>query len=102
MSCGVRVPEHDLVEVDGLGFRAPVAVDAEARLGVDEGDAVAARAVLGIAHRTAVGPAELSIEPDIDTSTLIVRRMQPHIHGDPRLPRNAVGHADLPAFDSRR
>src|SRR5690349_3269881 len=32
VSLWVRVPEHDLVEIDRLGLQAPVAVDAEARL----------------------------------------------------------------------
>src|SRR6202045_5514969 len=40
----VRVPEHNLVEIDRLGLRAPVAIDAEARLCVDERRAVAAGA----------------------------------------------------------
>ena len=46
MSRRVGVPEHDLVEIDRLGLRAPVAVDAEARLCVDEGRAVAAGAIV--------------------------------------------------------
>jgi hypothetical protein len=41
----VRVPEHDLVEKDHLGLRAPVTIYAEPRLCVDEGRAVAAGAV---------------------------------------------------------
>ena len=44
----VRVPEHDLVEIDRLGLRAPVAINAEARLCVDEGRAVAASAIVAI------------------------------------------------------
>src|SRR4029077_16181710 len=40
-----RIPEHDVVEIERLGLRAPVAVDAEARLCVDVGGAVAAGAL---------------------------------------------------------
>src|SRR5436309_3730194 len=46
----IRVPEHNLVEIDRLGLRAPVTVYAEARLCVDEGRAVAVDAVVTICH----------------------------------------------------
>jgi hypothetical protein len=36
------------IEIDSLALRAPVAIDAEARLCVDEGRAVAAGAIFGI------------------------------------------------------
>ena len=62
----VRVPEHDLVEIDRLGLRAPVAVDAEARLCVDEGRAVAADAIFAIGQGSLVGAAERTVEPDVD------------------------------------
>jgi hypothetical protein len=42
LSRRVCVPEHDLVEIGRLGLRAPVAINSKARLGVDEGRAVAA------------------------------------------------------------
>src|SRR3954447_17007766 len=54
----VRVPKHDLVEIDRLRFRTPVTVDAEARLCVDERRAVAADAVVTICHGSLVAAAE--------------------------------------------
>src|SRR5947209_16872903 len=68
MSYRVRIPEHDLVEIDSLGLRAPVAINAEPGLCVDEGRPVAAGAILGIRHRSLVGAAERAVEPDVDTA----------------------------------
>src|SRR6478752_5313012 len=68
----VRVPEHDLVEIDRLGLRAPVAVDAEARLCVDEGRAVAAGAIVAIGHGSLVGAAERAVEPDVDAAAGVI------------------------------
>src|SRR5215472_2081991 len=102
MARGVLIPEHYLVEVNGLGLCAPVPVDAEAWLGVDEGHTVAARAVLGIAHRAAVGAAGAAIEPDINAAGRIVRRQQSHVDGGPGLTGHVVGDADLRALDPGR
>lgn len=67
---GVRVPQHDLVEIDRLGLCTPVAVDAEARLCVDEGRAVAADAIAGIRRGSLVGAAELAFASDVDAAVV--------------------------------
>src|SRR5712691_9806737 len=86
----VRVPEHDFVEIDGLGLRAPVAIDAEARLCVDERRAVAASAIVAIGHGSLIGAAERAVEPDVDAATGVMRGIEAHLHRGPPLPREAV------------
>src|SRR3954471_6367410 len=54
----IRVPEHNLVEIDRLGLRAPVTVYAEARLCVNERRGVAADAVVTIGHGSLVAAAK--------------------------------------------
>src|SRR3984893_12642687 len=90
----VRVPEHDLVEIDRLGLRAPVAIDAKARLCVDERHAVAARAVVAIGHGSLIGAAERAGEPDVDAATGAMRGIEAHLHRGPALPPE-VASADL-------
>src|SRR6202030_1679062 len=97
----VRVPEHDLVEIDRLGLRAPVAVDAEARLCVDEGGAVAASAIVAIGHGSLVGAAERAVEPDVDAAAGIMGWIEAHLYRGPALPRQ-VAPADLRAHHHRR
>src|SRR5438132_3246324 len=94
VSCWVRVPEHDLVEIDRLGLRAPVAIDAKARLCVDERRAVAAGAVVAIRHGSLIGAAERAVEPDVDAATGAMRGIEAHLHRGPPLPRE-VAPADL-------
>src|SRR5689334_18719852 len=98
MAGRVLAPEHDLVEIDRLRLGAPVAIDAEARLSVDEGDAVALGAVLGVAQRAVVGAAGAAVEPDFDPPGRVVRREEPDVDGGPGLARYVVGDADLLAL----
>src|ERR1700756_3927672 len=83
VSLGVGAPEHDLVEIDRLGLRAPVAVDAEARLCVDEGRAVAAGAIVAIGHGALVGAAERAIDPDVDAAAGVMCGIEAHLHRGP-------------------
>src|SRR5712671_4707998 len=83
----VRAPEHDLVKIDRLGLRAPVAVDAEARLCVNEGGAVTEGAMVAIAHGSLVGAAERAVEPDVDAAAGAVGGIEAHLHRGPALPR---------------
>src|SRR6516165_12789485 len=68
----VHVPEHDLVEIDRLGLRAPVTINAEPRLCVDEGRAVAAGAIVGVGHGSLVAAAERAVEPDVDPAAAVM------------------------------
>jgi hypothetical protein len=70
----VRVPGHDLVDIDRLGLGAPVAINAEARLRVDEGRAVAAGAVVAIGHGSLVG----AVGPHINAATDVMGRVEAH------------------------
>src|SRR6516225_6953385 len=97
----VRVPEHDLVEIDRLGLRAPVTINAEPRLCVDEGRAVAAGAIVVIGHGSLVAAAERAVEPDVDPAAGVMGGIEPHLHRGPALPRQ-VAPADLRARDLRR
>src|SRR5271166_1173453 len=97
----VRVPEHDLVEIDRLGLRAPVAVDAEARLCVDEGRAVAAGAIVAIGHGSLVVAAKCAVEPDVDAAAGVMGGIEAHLDRGPALPRQ-VTPADLCAHHHRR
>src|SRR5438445_9042494 len=90
VSCWVRVPEHDLVEIDRLGLRAPVAVDAKARLCVDEGRAVAAGTIVAIGHGALVGAAERAVEPNVDAAVDVMGRIEAHLHRGPALPRQVA------------
>src|SRR6516162_1531960 len=95
----VRVPEHDLVEIDRLGLRTPVTINAEARLCVDEGCAVAAGTIVAIGHRSLVGAAERAVEPH--PAAAVMGGIEAHLHRGPALPRQ-VAPADLRARDHRR
>src|ERR1700730_3877489 len=86
----VRVPEHDLVEIDRLGLRAPVAIDAEARLCVDERRAVAAGAVVAIGHGSLIGTADRAVQPDVDAATGVMRGIEAHLHRGSALPREVA------------
>src|SRR5271166_1995357 len=97
----VRVPEHDLVEIDRLGLRAPVAVDAEARLCVDEGRAVAAGAIVAIGQGSLVVAAKCAVEPDVNAAAGVMSRIEAHLDHGPALPRQ-VAPADLCAHHHRR
>src|SRR5215831_7250857 len=97
----VRVPEHDLVEIDRLGLGAPVAIYAEARLCVDEGRAVAAGAIVAIRHGSLVGAAERAVEPHINVAADVMGGIEAHLHRGPALPRQ-VAQADLRAHHHRR
>src|SRR5438270_280469 len=92
----VRVPEHDPVEIDRLRFRTPVTVDAEARLCVDEGRAVAADAVVTIRHGSLVAAAPRSVEPNVGLATGVMGGIEAHVHRGPTLPRQ-VALADMRA-----
>src|SRR6516165_4710093 len=95
MSRRVRVPEHDPVEIDRLGLRAPVAVNAEARLRVDKGRAVAAGAIVAIGHGSLIGAAERAVEPDVDAAVGVMGGgVEAHLHRGPALPRQ-VAPTDL-------
>src|SRR6202023_1778468 len=94
VSCWVRVPEHDLVEIDRLGLRAPVAIDAKARLCVDERRVVAAGAVVAIGHGPLIGAAERAVEPDVDAAAGAMRGIEAHLHRRPALAWE-VAPADL-------
>src|SRR6516165_9906923 len=97
----VRVPEHDLIEINRLGLRAPVTINAEARLCVDEGRAVAAGAKVVIGHGSAVGAAERAVEPNVDLAAGVMSGIEAHLHRGPGLPRQ-VAPADLRAHHHRR
>src|SRR6516165_12279396 len=97
----VRVPEHDLVEIDRLGLRTPVTINAEARLCVDEGCAVAAGTIVAIGHRSLVGAAERAVEPHIHPAAAVMGGIEAHLHRGPALPRQ-VAPADLRVRDHRR
>src|SRR4029077_14870172 len=101
MSRRIRVPEHDLVEIDRLGLRAPVTIYAEARLCVDERRAVAADAVVTICHGSLVAAAERTVEPHVDLATVVMGGIEAHMHRNPALPRQ-VGLADVNALYHRR
>src|SRR5438874_3544261 len=79
--------------MDRLGLRAPVAVDAEARLCVDEGHAVAAGAIVAIGHGSLVRAAERAVQPDIDAPAGVMSGIEAHLHRGPALPRQ-VAQAD--------
>src|SRR5215471_7598553 len=101
MSRRVRVPEHDLVEIDRLGLRTPVAINAEARLCVDEGCRLAADAIVAIGHGSLVGAAERAVEPNVDLAAGVMGGIEAHLHSGPALPRQ-VPPADLRAPHHRR
>ena len=102
MACRVRVPHHDAVEIDCLRRRAPVTVDAEARLGVDERYAVAPCPIDGVAHRPAIRAAMLAIKPDIRAAAGILSREKPDMHRRPTLAKRCVDDADQRAPHDRR
>src|SRR4051812_34606290 len=83
MAGGIGLPEHDPIEIDRLGFGAPIAIKAEARLRIDVGRAVAADAVDGIAHRSAIGPAMDAVEPEIGAAGRVLRRVEPDMDRGP-------------------
>src|SRR5215472_3449989 len=97
----VRVPEHDLVEIDRLGLGAPVAINSEARPCVDEGRAVAAGAIVAIGHGALVGAAERAVEPHINAAADVMGGIEAHLHRGPALARQ-VAQADLRARHHRR
>src|SRR6516225_8029902 len=97
----VRVPEHDLVEIDCLGLRAPVTINAEPRLCVDEGRAIAAGAIVAIGHGSLVAAAERAVEPNIDPAAGVMGGIEAHLHRGPALPRQ-VAPTDLRARHHRR
>src|SRR3984893_14945828 len=101
VSCWVRVPEHDLVEIDRLGLCAPVAIDAEPRLCVDERRAVAAGAIVAIGHGSLIGAAERAVEPDIHAATDVMRGIEAYLYRGPALPRQ-IAAADLRPCHHRR
>jgi UvrD-like helicase C-terminal domain len=97
----VRVPEHDLVEIDRLCLCAPVAVNAETRLCVHEGRAVAAGAIVAIDHGSLVGAAVRAVEPHVDPAAGVMGGIEAHLHRVPALPRQ-VAPADLRALHHGR
>src|SRR6516225_8984819 len=97
----VGVPEHDLVEIDRLGLGPPVTINAEPRLRVDEGRAVAAGAIVAIGHGSSVGAAECAVEPNVDLAASVMGGIEAHLHRGPGLPRQ-LAPADLRARDLRR
>src|SRR6516225_9117443 len=90
----VRVPEHNLVEIDRLGLRAPVTINAKARLCVDEGRAVAAGAIVAIGHASAVGAAKAAVKPNVNPAAGVVHGIEAHLHRGPALSRQ-IAPADL-------
>ena len=82
----INVPEHDLVEIDRLGLGAPVTINAEARLCVDEGCGIAADTLIAIGHRSLVGAAERAVEPNVDPAAGVMGGIEAHVHRGPTLP----------------
>ena len=74
--------------------RAPVTIETEARLRVDERRAVAADAIVAIGHGSMIGVAERAVEPDVDAAIRVMRGIEAHLHGGPALPLD-VAPADL-------
>src|SRR5437764_10826567 len=87
VSRGVSVPEHDPVEIDRLGLRAPVTINAEPWLCVDEGHSVAAGAIFVIGHWSLVGVAKCAVEPNVDPAAGVMGGIKAHLHRGPDLPR---------------
>ena len=93
----VRVPELNLGEVDRLHrARQHVAIDAKARLGIDEGPALGiALAVVGEAQDTGEGGTGAAIEPDAQVGRpFALGRLQGDMHLMPRPGLEAPGAAD--------
>src|SRR5690348_5102280 len=105
VSRGVGIPEHNLVEIDSLGLRAPVAIDAKARLCVTERYAIAVGAIFPIGHGSLVGAAVCAIEPDIDATTGFVSGIEAHLHRGSSYPAGGragrSGRASPPAAGRR-
>src|SRR5262249_1735031 len=96
----VRVPEHDSVEIDCLGLRAPVTINAEPWLCIDERQSVAAGAIFVIGHGSLVGAAECAVKPNVDTAGGVMGGIKAYLHRGPDLPRQ-LAPADLRAHHSR-
>src|ERR1051326_9205040 len=83
----VGVPEHDPVEIDRLGLGAPVTINAEPWLCVDERHSIAAGAVVTIGHGSLVSAAERTIEPNVDPAAGVMGGIEAHLHRGPDLSR---------------